>query len=216
MKSTPKPTVTVTVTDAEAHTRRADAITESITGFTVTWPDLRLLDGGRRADVHARGVLRRVDALHALFSFLLTPPRCDPGSGPAAARQHQRWTRVRSAFDLLGHVDNGVDPSRLEVDLLAAELARVRSAQRVADALEAAARAFRDDAIASASSLVEVSDKALDLTRSLARSGYHHELAAVLDAMRDIAAPLLRARAQPAEEEEESDKAEAKADSDKG
>ncbi|MEZ4409174.1 MAG: hypothetical protein R3A52_22305 [Polyangiales bacterium] len=147
-------------------------------------------------------------ALERLFVFLSTPPRSDPAESASAAQEHQRWQRVRSTFDILGHVDNGVDPSRLEVERVAAELARVRHAQQIANDLEEMVRAFRDDAIATASTLVEVCDKSLELTRTLAGSGYHYELAGVIEAMRDIAAPLRRSRPEAddeAEGEEKSD-----------
>ncbi len=180
--------------------RRAatEALLKQIKG---QWPMLVALNEADRLDPKARSVFSMLPVLHELRAALSPDPRALETAGELG---RERWRKLRAAFEILGAFPTLDEPRRYDLDRLGDDLERIRHSQEIAAALDALAQNFRDDAMSTAAALAHPAAAALDLARTLAKSGFSSELARVTDALHARSTSLRRKR------EAKSDKAEKK------
>ncbi|MEZ4408158.1 MAG: hypothetical protein R3A52_17025 [Polyangiales bacterium] len=162
------------------------------------WPMLHVLNEELRLDPRARAVFSMLPVLRALHEALSPDPKA---LDAASAAGRERWRKLREAFVILGAYPTLDAPQRYDLDRLGDDLERIRHMQEIAAALDALAQRFRDDAMRTAAAMAHPAESALELARTLARSGFSSELARVTDALHARSASLRRKRAPKGEGE---------------
>lgn len=177
--------------------RRAatDALLKEVKG---QWPMLVALSGDDRLDPKARAVFSMMPVLQALQAALSPEPKALEAADELG---RERWRRLREAFAILGAYPTFDEPRRYDLDRLGDDLERIRHMQEIAAALDALAKRFRDDAMSTAAGMAQPAAAALDLARTLSRSGFSSELARVTDALHARSASLRRKREAKAQGE---------------
>ena len=138
------------------------------------WPGLVGLPDQARRTSSGRTLRTLAPALRALFGVL----RPRDGREPPFAK----------LFDVLGDEDDGADPERFEVELLARRIDRIEAEQKIQAELDALRRTIADDILSTGAKVVGPGTLALRLARSIANGNATHRatLAPVLNALSSL------------------------------
>jgi hypothetical protein len=145
------------------------------------WAGLVSLKKDERLTNPGKGLGSLEPSLRLLCAALIPQP------GEDAARVASKQKLAAIYDNTLGAADHGKDDDAFEADLMLRRLDRIAAQERIAAALEAEAKRFRDDALNTAETVVEPGSRAIELARGLVQNpAYHSLLAPVLNALSEL------------------------------